>query len=376
MKATDRSKSPIKVAILSVVKHAYLPRAIAAHPRFQLQFVADHADRPEWTHERNQLIADEFGIPYLRNVQKAIEDHELDAVVVSSEAERHCDLAIIGAEAGLHIVVDKPLSTRLENCDRLIQAIDYSGVKCLVWNRNFLPAIIQAREAVESGKIGKLAALHCDFYFSKDAGPPVGSRKEGDPPINWLDRQLEAHLDGSDGGVGTEPMGELQVEGLYPLAYIRMLTGEARAERVFARTSAHFHQAHADNQVDDLATVTLEMEHGIIASLCIGRIGAAAHPDIGEIKLHLIGDKGAMVISEARPEVAIYYRDQPPTEFKHKRIADENNYLLAENFARSIDGEESPVLDARGARDICATVIAALQSAQCGKSVDVQNLNT
>ena len=114
MKATDRSKSPIKVAILRVVKHAYLPRAIAAHPRFQLQFVADQADRPEWTHERNQLIAEEFGIPYLRDVKKAIGDHDLDAVVVSSEAERHCDLAIIGAEAGLHIVVDKPLSTRLD----------------------------------------------------------------------------------------------------------------------------------------------------------------------------------------------------------------------------------------------------------------------
>jgi myo-inositol 2-dehydrogenase/D-chiro-inositol 1-dehydrogenase len=373
MTVTDRSKPPFKVGVLSVVKHAYLPRAIADHPRFQLRFVADDADRPDWTHERNQLFADEFRIPYLRDVRKALNDHELDAVVVSSEAERHCDLAILAAEAGLHLVVDKPLSTRLENCDRLIQAIEQNGVKCLLWHRTFLPALVQAREAVESGKIGKLTALHCDFYFAKDAGSPIGSRKEGDPPINWLDRQLEAHLDGSDGGVGIEPIGELQVEGIYPLTYIRMLSGQAKVRRVFARTSSHFHQAHVDNDVDDLATVTLEMEHGIIASLCIGRIGAAAHPDIGEIKLHLIGDKGAMVITEARPEVAIYYRDQPPTEFKHQRIADEGNFLFAENFARSIDGLESPVLDAQGARDICATVIAALQSAQSGKPVEVQN---
>jgi predicted dehydrogenase len=369
MTATNRSKKPFQIGVLSVVKHSYLPRAIADHPRFQLQFVADDADPPEWTHVRNQLFADEFDIPYLRDVRKALEDHDLDAVVVSSEAERHCDLAILAADAGLHLVVDKPLSTRLDNCDRLIQAIEQNGVKCLVWNRISLPAIIQAREAIEAGKIGKLSALHCDFYFSKDAGPAIGSRNAGDPSINWLERQLEAHLDGSDGGVGTEPMGELQVEGIYPLSYIRALTGEARVERVFARTTSHFHQAHADNNIDDLATVSLEMENGIIASFCLGRIGAAAHPDIGEIKLHLIGDKGAMVITEARPEVAIYYKGQPTTEFKHQRIADENNYLFAENFAQSMDGEAVPMLDAHGARDICATVIAALDSAKSGKPV-------
>ena len=372
--ATDRSNPPFQTGVLSVVKHDYLPRAIAAHPRFELKFVADDDDRPDWTHERNQLFADEFGIPYLRDIAKAIELYDLDAMVVSPEAERHCDLAVRAAEAGLHIVVDKPLSTGLEECDRLIDAIDRNGVQCLVWNRNLLPALVQAREAIDSKRIGRLAAIHCDFYFSKDAGPPIGSRAKGDPPIDWLQRQLEAHADGSDGGVGTEAMGELQVEGIYPLAYIRMLTGGARVNRVFARTSAHFHQAHADNDVDDLATVTLEMDYAIIGSLCIGRIGAAAHPDIGEIKLHLVGDKGAMVVSEARPEIAIYHKNQPPTEFKHRRLADENSYLLAENFAHAIDYNLPPVLDARGARDICATVLAALESAKTGKPVEVKNL--
>jgi predicted dehydrogenase len=372
--ATDRSKRPFKVGVLSVVKHCYLPRAIAAHPRFELAVVADDSDRPDWTHERNQQFADEFGIPYVEDVARAVAEHDLDAVAVSPEAERHCELAVRAAEAGLHVVVDKPLSTTVAECDRLVDAVERNGVQCLVWNRNFLPALVQARETIESGKLGELGAIHCDFYFSKDAGPPIGTRQENDPPIDWLERQLEAHADGSDGGVGTEPMGELQVEGIYPLAYIHMLTGGARVKRVFARTASHFHQAHADNDVDDLATVTLEIEGGVVGSLCIGRIGAAAHPDIGEIKLHLVGSDSAMVVSEARPEVAVYYRDQPPLEFKHRRVADENNYLLAENFARAIDGTEAPILDARGARDICATVAAALESAGSGSPVDVQNL--
>ena len=103
--------------------------------------------------------------------------------------------------------------------------------------------------------------------------------------------------------------------------------------------------------------------------MSIGRIGAAAHPDIGEIKLHLLGSKGSLVISEARPEVAVYARNQPLTEFKHRRVADENNYLLMQNFADAIDNDGETILTAKGARDIAATVQAALESARTGTSV-------
>ena len=66
----------LRCAVLSVVKHAYVPRGVAAHPRFELVVVADDPDRPAWVHERNQKFADESRIPYIRDVQKAIADHE------------------------------------------------------------------------------------------------------------------------------------------------------------------------------------------------------------------------------------------------------------------------------------------------------------
>ncbi|MFN0056773.1 MAG: Gfo/Idh/MocA family protein [Planctomycetales bacterium] len=357
-----------RCAVLSVVKHAYVPRAVGAHPRFELTVVADDPDQPEWAHVRNQRFADECGIPYVRDVERALRDYNVQVAVVSPAAERHVNLSLRAVRAGLHVVQDKPLSNRLAECDRLVAAVEERGVRFLLWNRNFLPAVQQAYNLVATEEIGSLLAIHADFYFAKDAGPPAGSRRAGDPPINWLEYQISAHRDGSDGGLGREPMGELQIEGIYPLAYIRFLTG-LEVRRVFARTATFFHQVNADNQVEDLATLSLEMEHGVVGSLALGRIGAASHPDIGEIKLHLLGTDGALVVSEARPEVALYYRDQPPQEFRHRRVDNDNDYWLMEDFARAIDTGGATVLDAHGGRAICAVVEAALQSARDGQPV-------
>ena len=365
-------KSPRKFrcAVVSVVKHDYVARGVASHPRFELVVVTDDADQPDWVHERNQAFADEFDIPYVRNVAEALQDHDVQVAVVSSEAERHCDLSIRAAEAGIHVVQDKPMSTSISECDRLVAAVEQSGIKFLMWNRNGLPALQHARQAIEAGQIGQPYAIHVDFYFAKDSGPPKGSRADGEPVTSWLDHQIAAHVTGADGGVGKEPMGELKIEGIYPLGYIQFLLG-ARVKRVFARTTAHFHQVNVDHAVEDLATVTLEMEQDILGTPSIGRIGAASHPDIGEIKIHVLGSQGALVVSEARPEVAIYYRGQPADEFRHRRVGMDNDYLLMENFAQAIDQDGSTVLDARVGREISGTVQAAIESGRTGKPVDV-----
>lgn len=355
---------------LSVVKHAYVPLAMAAHPRFEPVVVADDAGMPEWVHERNEEFARRFGIPYVRDIEKAFEDFDVQVAVISSQAERHCDLSVRAADAGLHVVQDKPMSTLLSECDRVVEAVTRNRVKLLIWNRNNLPAVAQTRAIVESGAVGEIRAVHVDFYFAKDSGPPKGSRRPDEPPMDWEQHQIEAHASGADGGVGKAPMGELEIEGFYPLAYIHMLTG-SKVRRVFARTASHFHQVSVDNDVDDLGTVTLEMDRDILGSLCIGRIGAASHPDIGEIKIHIIGSKGGLVVNEARPEVGIYFRDQPPLEFKHVRIADDNDFQLPESFARAIDTDGDTVIDAQAGRDICATVTAALESSRTGEAVDV-----
>ena len=362
---------PIRVLVLSVVKHDYVARGVASHPGFELVVVADDPDQPDWVHERNDEFAREHGIPYIRDVEGAIAEHDVQVAVVSSEAERHCDLSVRAADAGLHVIQDKPMSNSVSECDRVVEAVERNNVKFLMWNRNLLPALVKAKEVIDRGDIGTPYAIHVDFYFAKDAGPPKGSLGPDAEPLDWLEFLKAAHATGADGGVGKDPMGELSIEGCYPLAYIALLCGK-EAKRVFARTTAHFHQLCVDNKVEDLATVTLEFEDELVGSLAIGRIGNASHPDIGEIKLHVLGSEGALVISEARPEVSIYYRDQPDTEFKSQRLlAEDNDYLLADNFLRAIEEDSSSILDVRTSRNITAMVAAAIVSGRSGKVVEV-----
>jgi len=355
-----------RCAVLSVVKHAYVPQGAAAHPRFELTVVADHAEQPDWVHHRNEQFAKAHNIPYVRDIDRAISEYDVQVAVVSSQVERHCELSLQAIERGLHVIQDKPMSHSLAECDRVLAAIERKKVKFLMWNRNFMPAVWQARELVAQGAIGKLYAAHVDFYFAKDAGPPKGTRPPESSPMDWQEHQRAAHADGSDGGLGTHPLGELQIEGIYPLAYLQMITG-ATVRRVFARTARHFHQLNVDNNIEDLGTLSLEMDQGVTGTLCIGRIGKASHPDLGEIKLHLLGEQGGLVISEARPEVSIYYRGQPPAEFRHRRVAVDNDYRLLDNFLQAIETGSDTILDGKSARAICATVEAALESAKTGK---------
>ncbi|HAY80844.1 MAG TPA: hypothetical protein DCY79_13640, partial [Planctomycetaceae bacterium] len=116
-----------RTLVYSVVKHDYIPLAVAAHPRFDLVAVADEPDQPEWVHQRNQEFADRFQIPYVRDFAGALQTYEPTVAVVSSQAERHCELAVRATDAGLHVIVDKPLSTRLSECDRLVAAVEAAG---------------------------------------------------------------------------------------------------------------------------------------------------------------------------------------------------------------------------------------------------------
>ena len=95
----QKSRNSFRCAVLSAVKHDYVARGMATHPRFELVVVADDSQIPDWAHERNQQLADAFRIPYIRDVERALREFQVDVAIVSPEAERHCDLSIRAARS-------------------------------------------------------------------------------------------------------------------------------------------------------------------------------------------------------------------------------------------------------------------------------------
>src|SRR5262245_39017097 len=164
-----------RCAVLSAVKHDYVARGMTMHPRVELAVVADEPHVPHWMQERNQQLANAFNIPYVRDIEEALSKYDVQVAIVSPEADRHCAMSIRAARAGKHVVQDKPLATRRADADALLAEVEKSGVRFLMWNRNFIPAVQQAHRQVESGVVGRVRAVHVDFYFAKDAGPPRGS---------------------------------------------------------------------------------------------------------------------------------------------------------------------------------------------------------
>ena len=296
-----------------------------------------------------------LGLPYLPGVQAALDRFQPQVACVTPEVPRHADLTVQAADAGLHIVQDKPLALSLADCDRIVAAVECAGVRFLMWSRNTFPTIRQAKAVLAAGDLGEPYAIHVDFYFAKDAGTLLGSGEPEEIEVSW------------DG------LGELTLEGIYPLAYLHELLG-VTVRRVFARTTAHFFQRHADRGVEDLGSVTLEMENGVVGSLCIGRIGEPSHPNIGELRLHILGTKGAFVVAEPRPEIAVYARGLKSGDYRHRRVGLDYERRLLDNFAEAVDTGADTMLTARDSRAIAATVLAAVESGQTGRPVEVSSL--
>jgi phthalate 4,5-cis-dihydrodiol dehydrogenase len=81
----------------------------------------------------------------------------------------YAEHAIMAAERGKHIVVEKPMATTLEEASRVVEAAERNGVKLLAGHtRAFVTPIRAMRRLIASGRHGGLRALNIWSYFGLD----------------------------------------------------------------------------------------------------------------------------------------------------------------------------------------------------------------
>ena len=86
-----------------------------------------------------------------------LDKEQVDAVMVYTDNASKADVVEEAARRGLHVCQDKPMSATLAQADRIVRAVEQSGIKLLVtYYSHFGAAYGKAKELIEQGKIGKV----------------------------------------------------------------------------------------------------------------------------------------------------------------------------------------------------------------------------
>jgi phthalate 4,5-cis-dihydrodiol dehydrogenase len=99
------------------------------------------------------------------SVEKLLADPNVEAVWISSPNRFHAPHTITAANAGKHVVVEKPMALNLEQAEQMVEAVERNGVKLMAGHtRSYTMPVRAMRAVVQSGRLGKLCAIHLWAY--------------------------------------------------------------------------------------------------------------------------------------------------------------------------------------------------------------------
>ncbi len=131
----------------------------AADPRIVLAGATDL--RPE---ARQRFEAD-FGAPTYGTIEELCDDPKVDAIYVATPHQMHADHVVAAASRGKHVLVEKPIAIRLEECGAMIEAVQRAGVQLVVGHsHSFNAPILHARKLIDSGDFGAVRMIHAFNY--------------------------------------------------------------------------------------------------------------------------------------------------------------------------------------------------------------------
>ncbi len=120
-----------------------------------------------WDHDeqRGRQSAEGFGIDFSPHLEDIVGRGDVQAVIIGAETNRHADCCVAAAEAGLDIILQKPMALSLEDCDRIIAAVERAGVRfTMAYQMRLDPMNQKIRELVHGGAVGRVGFVrrrHC-----------------------------------------------------------------------------------------------------------------------------------------------------------------------------------------------------------------------
>jgi predicted dehydrogenase len=155
--------------------------ALADNPQAELEAIADTRG------ERLDFAKKTYGCAVYENYPAMYGSGSLDCVLVALPDFLHRDPVVKAAEAGLHILVEKPFATNMDDADAMVKAVEESRVKCMVefFNR-WSPPFTYAKKAVDRGDLGEIVSFSVELNDSISVPTEMLSWASRSSPVWFL----------------------------------------------------------------------------------------------------------------------------------------------------------------------------------------------
>jgi predicted dehydrogenase len=269
--------------------------------------------------ERAAAFAAKHGVArHYADWREMLRDDGLDAVYVATPVHLHPDQTIAAAEAGKHVLCEKPMALDAAECGRMIAAARQHGVRLgVAYYRHLYPVVLRMKQILEAGMIGRPVLVQAHAFERFDVSP--------DHPRAWFLRKADA---------GGGPMFDF---GCHRIEVLLSLLGPI--EGVSGRsTNVRF----KEREVEDTCVAHLVFASGAQAVLAVSH-AAGAPRDSFEI----VGTEGAVrvpVLNAGRLHIATadgeVEESHPPHANLHLPLVQDFVDAVREGREPAVTGEQ------------------------------------
>jgi len=244
--------------------------------------------------ERAKALAEAEGGEAEPNLEALLSRNDVDVVSVCVPSGLHAEVGVAAAEAGKHLVVEKPIEISLAAADRLIEAVKRAGVTMTVISQHrFDSGVVELHKLLSQGALGRLVL--------------------GDARVKWY--RTQAYYDSGDwrGTWALDGGGALMNQGVHYTDLLRWCMGPVSEVMAITETAAH------KMETEDLALALVRFQSGALGSL---EATTAAFPGFKE-RLEISGTEGTVVVEDGRIVVKELLKDHGEVGLYGARVASE-----------------------------------------------------
>jgi 2-desacetyl-2-hydroxyethyl bacteriochlorophyllide A dehydrogenase len=337
--------APLRFAVLGCGDIGFTnARAIAAADGAELAVAFDVVA------ELAGAAVEQFGGAVASSLSEALDPGRADAVFISTPHDLHVPLAVQAAEAGLHVVVEKPLAADLVGAEEAAAAAAAAGVELSVcFSFRYDAGVRLARRLVEAGALGPLRGATVLFHADK-------------PPSYWL---------GGFSGRATSDwrMSRARAGGgvliMNLTHYVDLLRHVAGAEPAWVAGTARTDEGA---EVEDAVALSVGFRGGAIGTFA----GSASTRGTPDSRFEIWGETGTLRLT---PDPAIYTEravDGVPVG-QWCRLApgahEDERRVFVERFAQAVRDGRSPDVTPGDALAVQAFIEAAYRAVESGDKV-------